>query len=74
MGSDGGSPQNWQQEAVRLGVQVPARVTAFIDGQCVAHNPDAHTLPIVYPGTAESVSTLQESSPDEVAAAVAAAR
>lgn len=70
---ESGSQGTWRQEAARLGVRVPQRVTAFIDGHPMAAEDAAHVIPVVYPGTAETVSKLQESSSDEVDNAVAAA-
>lgn len=74
MTTDSDGQRDWREEAARLGVQVPSRAAAFIDGRGVAHKPEAHTLPVVYPGTGETVATLQESPAEEVDAAIAAAR
>lgn len=74
MAGNRGARREWREEAARLGVCIPARVTGFIDSSPVAHDAAAHALPIVYPGSADTVSILQESSPEEVDAAVAAAR
>jgi acyl-CoA reductase-like NAD-dependent aldehyde dehydrogenase len=51
----------------------PERVTAFIDGafRPVGSGP---VLPVIYPATEETISTLEEASADEVDRAVRAAR
>ena len=53
---------------------VPERVVGIIDGRFATPPRDAHELPVIYPATEEQVSTLVESTANEVAAAVTAAR
>jgi len=65
-----------QTESVksRATPSVAARVVGIIDGSFAMPRDDATAIPVIYPATEERVSTLIESSPEEVAAAVAAAR